>query len=104
MKSLTTALVAGTILCGAGAAHARPDTRTMTCAQTQTLIQSHHAAVLTTGPDTYDRFVRQFGNDCDWPEVPMSISIPTRDGPCWVYRCDEPAVNFPNGEPSASRD
>ncbi|WP_342634112.1 hypothetical protein [Mesorhizobium tamadayense] len=77
MKSLSTALVAGTILWTAGAADARPDARAMTCAETQALIQSRHAAVLTTGPDTYDRFVRQFGNECDWPEVPMSVAVPT---------------------------
>ncbi|TIO88480.1 MAG: hypothetical protein E5Y00_05125, partial [Mesorhizobium sp.] len=65
MKNLTTALVAGTILWTAGAADARPDTRAMTCGETQALIQRRHAAVLTTGPNTYDRFVRQFGNECD---------------------------------------
>ncbi|TIV64396.1 MAG: hypothetical protein E5V89_29790, partial [Mesorhizobium sp.] len=62
MKSLSIVLVAGTMLWTAGAADARPDTRTMTCTETQALIQGRHAAVLTTGPNTYDRFVRQFGN------------------------------------------
>ncbi|OHV89527.1 hypothetical protein [Mesorhizobium sp. ORS 3428] len=95
MKRLTIGLAAGTILWATGA-HARPDTRAMTCAETQALIQGRHAAVLTTGPDTYDRFVRQFGNECDWPEVPMSISVPTRDGQCRVYRCEEPVFTFPN--------
>lgn len=83
-------------MCAATAADARPDTRAMTCAQTQTLIQSRHAAVLSTGPDTYDRFVRQYGNECDWPEAPMSISVPTRDGPCRVYRCEEPVLGLPD--------
>ena len=97
MKSLSIPLVVTSmVMCAAGAAHARPDTRAMTCTETQALIQSRHAIVLTTGPDTYDRFVRQFGNECDWPEVPMSISVPTRDGPCPVHRCEEPAVDFPN--------
>ena len=32
---------------------ARPDTRAMTCQQTQASIQSHGSAVLTTGPNTY---------------------------------------------------
>ena len=77
-------------------AQARPDTRTMTCQQTQALIQSHGSVVLTTGPNTYDRYVRQFGNECDWPEIPMSAYIPARDGHCPVYRCEEPVNNFPN--------
>ena len=51
--------------------------------------------VLTTGPDTYDRFVRQFGNECDWPEVPMSITVPAKDGECRVYRCEAP-VGLPD--------
>ncbi|WP_348631198.1 hypothetical protein [Mesorhizobium sp. WSM3224] len=64
----------------------------MTCAQTQVLIRSDHAVVLTTGPDTYDRFVRQFGNE--WPEVPVSTTVPTKDGECRAYRCEEP-INLP---------
>ncbi|TGP27232.1 MULTISPECIES: hypothetical protein [unclassified Mesorhizobium] len=94
MKSLWIALVAGTMLWTAGAADARPDTRTMTCTETQALFQGRHAAVLTTGPNTYDRFVSQFGNECDWPDVPMSVAA-TRDGPCRVYRCEEPVFDFP---------
>ncbi|RUU06292.1 hypothetical protein EOD23_14270, partial [Mesorhizobium sp. USDA-HM6] len=62
MKSPSIALVAGMVLWTAGAAAgARPDTRAMSCAEAQALIQSRHAAVLTTGPNTYDRFVRQYG-------------------------------------------
>jgi hypothetical protein len=83
------------MLCCASAAYARPDTRAMTCAQTQALIQSNHAAVLTTGANTYDRFVRQFGNECDWPEVSISTTVPTKDGGCRVYRCEEP-INLPD--------
>jgi hypothetical protein len=85
----------GTLLCSASAAYARSDARAMTCAQTQALINTDHAAVLTTGPDTYDRFVRQFGNECDWPEVPISTAIRTKDGECRVYRCEEP-INLPD--------
>ena len=96
MRSLSIILAAGTVLWAVADAHARPDTRAMTCTQTRALIQSRHAAVLTTGHDTYDRFVRQFGNECDWPEVPSAASVPTRDGPCRVYRCEEPVFDFPN--------
>ena len=90
-------LTAGAILLAATTtAYARPDTRSMTCEQTQILIQSHRSAVLTTGPNTYDRYVRQFGNECDWPEVPTAAAVPTRDGQCRVYRCQEPVFDFPN--------
>ncbi|MDG4895221.1 hypothetical protein P9272_16755 [Mesorhizobium sp. WSM4976] len=101
MRSLWIALLAGnlssaaTLLCAASAAHARPDTRAMTCAETQALIKLDHAVVLTTGPDTYDRFVRQFGNECDWPEVPISTAVPAKDGECGLYRCEEP-VDLPD--------
>lgn len=86
-----TALVAVTTT-----AYARPDTRRMTCEETQRLIQSHRSAVLTTGRNTYDRYVRQFGNDCDWPEVPVAATVPTHDGQCRVYWCREPVFDFPN--------
>ena len=86
----------GAVLAATGLAEARPDSRTMSCAAIQAAIQSHRAVVLTTGPNTYDRYVRQFGNECDWPEVPMSAYIPARDGHCPVYRCDEPVSNFPD--------
>ena len=101
MKTLSIALTAGiilwagTILCTVSAAYARPDARAMTCAQTQALVETDHAVVLTTGPNTYDRFVRQFGNECDWPEVPVSTTVPTEDGACRVYRCEEP-INLPD--------
>ena len=53
-----------------GLTEARPDTRDSR-QQLQQLIQSHWV-VKTTGPNTYDRCVRRFGNECDWPDVPMS--------------------------------
>ncbi|KQU83420.1 hypothetical protein ASD99_17335 [Mesorhizobium sp. Root695] len=90
------ALITSAILLAAtGLTEARPDTRTMSCGQLQQLIQSHRAVVLTTGPNTYDRYVRQFGNECDLPEVPMSAYVPTRDGHCPVYRCDQPIGDLP---------
>jgi hypothetical protein len=39
--------------------------------------------------------VRQFGNECDWPEVPISTTVPAKDGECRVYRCEEP-INLPD--------
>ncbi|MBB6412239.1 hypothetical protein [Mesorhizobium sangaii] len=91
------ALTAAAILLAATSlAEARPDTRTMGCQELQQLIQSRRAVVLTTGPNTYDRYVRQFGIECDWPEVPTSAYVPTRDGSCPVYRCDQAIGDLPN--------
>ena len=89
-------VVAAVLLAVPTTADARPDTRTMTCEKTQHLIQSNRSAVLATGPNTYDRYVRQFGNECDWPEVPVATTVPTRDGRCRVYSCQEPVFDFPN--------
>jgi hypothetical protein len=72
-------------------ASARPNTRKMTCAQTQALIQSQHAVVLSTGPNTYDRYIRQFGDECDAPFIPMVAYVPTSGGQCMVYRCEQPS-------------
>ncbi|RJT28772.1 hypothetical protein D3227_33560 [Mesorhizobium waimense] len=80
-------------VCVTSVADARPDTRVMTCEQTQAKIESHRSVVLTTGRNTYDRYVRQFGNECDYPDVPTAASVPTHDGQCRVYRCMEPSFN-----------
>jgi hypothetical protein len=96
MKARSIAWIAGAMVFAVTAtAHARPDTRTMSCEQVRSLIQGHRAAVLTTGQNTYDRYVRPFGNECDWPDVPTAASVPTRDGQCRVYRCGEPVFDFP---------
>ena len=92
LTALTTAAI---LLVATGLSEARPDTRTMICQQIQQLIQSKRAVVLTTGPNTYDRYVKQFGNECDWPQVPMLAYVPTRDGRCPVYKCDEPVGRVP---------
>ncbi|QPC92067.1 hypothetical protein [Mesorhizobium sp. INR15] len=89
-------LTAALILAATSLADARPDTRAMNCEQIQKMVQSRRAVVLTTGPNTYDRYVRQFGNECDWPEVPMSAYVQARDGRCPLYRCDEPVFDFPD--------
>lgn len=87
---------AAAILLGATSmAYARPDARTMTCEQTQLLIQSRRAIVLTTGRNTYDRYVRQFGNECDRPAVPVVSYVRTLDGQCRVHRCEEWRFDFP---------
>ncbi|RWO52608.1 MAG: hypothetical protein E5Y79_33150 [Mesorhizobium sp.] len=76
-------------------AQARPDTRAMTCQQTQALIQSQGSAVLTTGPNTYALYVRRYSNACDSPLIPAVGFVPTRDGQCLVHRCREPLSTPP---------
>jgi len=90
-----TLCAAAMVVAATNFANARPDTRKMTCAQTQALIQRQHAAVLSTGPNTYDRYVRQYGNECDEPAVPMVDYVPASDGQCMVYRCEEPSPMVP---------
>ena len=62
---------------------ARPDARTMSCAQAQSLVRSRGAVVLTTGQHTYDRFVAtaQF---CSSDQVLERTWITTNGGD----RCD----------------
>ncbi|SDT95926.1 hypothetical protein SAMN05428979_0726 [Stappia sp. ES.058] len=76
------------VLCGS-AALARPDTRTMTCAQAQNLVQRSGAIVLSTGQYTYSRFVadRRY---CSHYEILRPSYAPTRDtAQCPVaYYCE----------------
>lgn len=55
----TCALAILPLVLAAGAAQAqRPDVRSMTCAQTRTLVQSYNGIVLNFTNTTYDRVVR----------------------------------------------
>ncbi|WP_217568584.1 hypothetical protein [Mesorhizobium sp. GbtcB19] len=91
-----TLCAAAALLAATSFADARPDTRKMTCAQTRDLIRSERAVVLTTGPNTYDRYVQQFSNECIAPDVPMADYVPTSDGQCMVYLCKEPSPMVPD--------
>lgn len=80
-------LVASTIAAPAFA-QGRPDARSMSCEQVQSLILSNGAVVLTTGQHTYDRYVanRSF---CNREETPVMESLSTTDtNRCRVYRCE----------------
>jgi hypothetical protein len=92
MRRLTmVSIVAAAAALAGGAQAQRPDTRAMTCAQVNQLVQQYGQVVMTTGQHTYQRFVANWGY-CDrwqetWPEY-----APTRDTPrCPVhYVCREP--------------
>ena len=80
-------LAAAVTVGAVGAASARPDTRSMTCAQTHELIVRNGAIVLTTGRHTYDRYVAS-ARFCSLPDVPTLTSVQTRDTrQCPVYNC-----------------
>ncbi len=81
----------------AQSAHARPDTRTMSCRETRNLIERSGAVLLSTGAYTYDRYVSPRGYFCASNEVPKLVSVPTRDTRnCAVYHCEpfEPLFDF----------
>ena len=64
----------------------------MTCGQARAFVASRGAAVIGTGGQTYDRFVRDRGF-CEVTEVTRTTFVPTRDSPsCFIgYRCIEPS-------------
>ncbi|WP_019906210.1 hypothetical protein [Methylobacterium sp. 77] len=85
----TYALVAGAILAPlAVSAQGRPATPAMLCAEAAALVNRAGAIVMTTGPITYDRIVRD-GGFCALPEAPKPAFEMTRDvAKCFVgYVC-----------------
>mgnify|MGYP000067671331 CR=1 FL=1 len=91
-RSLSVLLACTALLPGAVLARpdiqARPDTRAMTCAEASALVARAGAIVLSTGPMTYARFVRDVGF-CPLPETTQPSWEATRDEPkCFVgYTC-----------------
>lgn len=79
------------LLAAAGIAEARPSTVAMSCAQARAIVQREGAAVLGTGGQTYDRYVRD-RNFCEPTEIGKTAFVPARDTPsCFVgYTCYEP--------------
>lgn len=73
---------------GQGWAQDRPATPALSCAQAAALVTRSGAIVLTTGPVTYARFVRD-ASFCPLPETTKPSFEATRDNPqCFVgYVC-----------------
>ena len=69
-------------------AQGRPATMAMSCGQAAKLVAARGAVVLTTGRDTYDRFVRD-QSFCTSERTVQPARVPTADNPaCFVgYRC-----------------
>lgn len=85
----------GLSLVATGALAQRPSTTAMTCGQAQGFVASRGAAVVGTGGQTYDRFVRD-RSFCEVTEVTRAAFAPTRDRPaCFIgYRCIEPSRDW----------
>lgn len=68
----------------------RPDTRTMTCSQVQSMIERNGAVVMTTGRNTFDRFVFT-RNSCPHGDVTRNEWVTTKDvSRCLVRICVNP--------------
>jgi hypothetical protein len=78
------------VLAGPMEAHARPDTRTMTCPQAKAFVKQNRAIVMTTGANTYERIVIGQGL-CTTTQVTKPLVAPTVDErKCKIgYTCEE---------------
>ena len=74
---LMSALTLQTALAQSG----RPDTRQMTCAQAQALVQQRGSVVMTTGPTTFDKFVANASYCLPQTNSVRAKYAPTKDNP-----------------------
>ena len=86
MRKLTILIL---LLSFADIAHARPDVRTMTCAQARALVMQSGAVVLATGRYTYDRYVAGRAY-CFTPDINKRAWVATADTrQCLIgYTCE----------------
>lgn len=94
--SLAAALV-GLAATGAAAQEGMAQTRTMSCADVQALVAKRGAVMLATGPNTYDRYVRD-NSYCTYPEQVNPEWVPTLNGSCNVGggTCWDPTTLYGN--------
>jgi hypothetical protein len=81
-------VLSGTLVPNVPHAQARPSTTGMRCASVQSLISSRGAVVLSTGPNTYDRYVATAAA-CDRGQGTEAAFERTSDEvQCFIgYRC-----------------
>ena len=93
---LATVMLGGMSL-GASAQQGMPQTRTMTCADVQALVAKRGAVLLATGPNSYDRYVRD-NSYCSYPEQVNPEWVPTLNGSCNVGggTCWDPSTLYGN--------
>ena len=75
-------------------AQSRPDTRKMTCPDVRKLVETRRSVVLSTGDNTYDRFVWT-AQSCARGELTVPAYARTLDFTgCHIgYTCQAPASN-----------
>lgn len=78
LVELTLVVLAATGLPTRAMAQSGPTTLSMTCAQAREIVASQGAAVLRTGPTTYDRYVRD-GTFCALQEIARPAWVRTAD-------------------------
>ncbi len=87
MLAAATGLLMAAFVQPADAQSGRPDSRSMTCEQVQSMIAQRGAVVLSTGQYTFDRYVSN-RNSCQRSEVLKTDYVPTKDAKrCAVRRC-----------------
>lgn len=79
----------------ASAQEGMPDTRKMTCADVRALVAKRGAVLLATGPNTFDRYVRD-NSFCTYPDQVDPQWVPTLNGSCNVGggRCWDPSILY----------
>jgi hypothetical protein len=94
MRYLHLALALAFVSSGAHAQQ-RPMTPDMSCAAARQLVNRAGAIVLSTGPYTYDRYVRD-RSFCELAEILDPVWVVTRDvAQCPIgYRCQSGALDF----------
>ena len=87
MRKLTILIV---LLSFSDIAYARPDVRTMSCAQASALVRQNGAIVMTNGRYTYDRYVAG-QRYCFRPDVIQRAWVATADNnQCNIgYTCEQ---------------
>ena len=81
------------VLASSAFAQGRQSTTQMTCSAAQAIVQSQGAAVLGTGGDTFDRFVRDPGLCQRGQTTRPGFAPTTNNSQCLVgWRCYDPAL------------
>ncbi len=76
------------VVASASLAQARPDARTLTCAQVQALLEREGAATISTGANTFERYVSSTAS-CPGTTVARRATVATSDTPqCEVRACE----------------
>ncbi len=90
------ALVSALIVPTGNAAIARPDATKMSCAAARELVFQQGAVVVTTGRNTYARFVESQIHCQPVDEISRPAFVTTRDNPeCWIgYTCENRSGYF----------